>query len=68
MVPGSCQRRDDYYHEPHYTRHPADQQEPSNRHSAEGQETGTQNARDGRCQVNGARAPNVLQGVSENTE
>src|SRR6476646_1834232 len=24
MVPGSCQRRDDYYHEPRYRRHPAD--------------------------------------------
>src|SRR6476646_650554 len=26
MVPGSCQRRDDYYHEPRYRRHPADRQ------------------------------------------
>src|SRR3954470_2328291 len=26
MVTGSCQRRDDYYHEPPYTRHPADRQ------------------------------------------
>src|SRR3954447_19143479 len=24
MMPGSRQRRDDYYHQPHYTRHPAD--------------------------------------------
>src|SRR4051812_28703313 len=24
IVTGSCQRRDDYYHEPPYTRHPAD--------------------------------------------
>jgi len=24
MVPGSCQRRDDYYHDGRYTRHPAD--------------------------------------------
>src|SRR3954453_24122376 len=26
IVTGSCQRRDDYYHEPPYTRHPADRQ------------------------------------------
>src|SRR3954449_11669950 len=34
MVPGSRQRRDDYYHEPHYTRHPADRQEWSRRRPA----------------------------------
>ena len=34
MVPGSCQRRDDYYHEPHYARHPADRQEWSRRRRA----------------------------------
>src|SRR4051812_6473841 len=27
MCPGSRQRRDDCYHDPHYTRHPADRQE-----------------------------------------
>src|SRR3954464_6208461 len=31
MVPGSRQRRDDYYHEPHYIRHPADRQQWSRR-------------------------------------
>ena len=34
MVPGSCQRRDDYYHEPRYARHPADRQEWSRRRRA----------------------------------
>jgi hypothetical protein len=34
MVPGSCQRRDDYYHDPHYTRRPADRREWSRRRRA----------------------------------
>src|SRR3954452_12744686 len=34
MVPGSGQRRDDYCHEAHYTRHPADPQEGSRRRRA----------------------------------
>src|SRR3954453_4163049 len=34
MVPGSRQRRDDYYHEPRYTRHPADRREWSCRRRA----------------------------------
>src|SRR3954449_11894351 len=31
MLPGSCQRRDDYYHEPPYARHPADRTRCSRR-------------------------------------
>src|SRR3982750_2620801 len=34
MVPGSRQRRDDYYHGRHYTRHPADRREWSRRRRA----------------------------------
>ena len=34
MVSGSRQRRDDYYHKPRYTRHPADRQEWSRRRRA----------------------------------
>src|SRR3954452_15641245 len=34
MVSGSRQRRDDYYHDRHYTRHPADRQEWSRRRRA----------------------------------
>src|SRR3954454_11255848 len=35
MVPGSsCRRRDDYYHEPLYARHPADRQQWSRRRRA----------------------------------